>query len=93
MWCMLSNNQFIEHWLFEWFKLIELLMAMVLGSVEDERCFPPWVLWTVSWKTSWQHIWILLCGCMCINILPFKPSIWCYNHILECEKDHALGAQ
>jgi hypothetical protein len=39
MWCMLSSNQFIEHRLFERFKLIELSMAMVLGSVENERCF------------------------------------------------------
>jgi hypothetical protein len=29
----------IFHKLSEWLKLVELSMAMVLGSVEDEQCF------------------------------------------------------
>jgi hypothetical protein len=36
---MLSNNQFLSHLLSKWLKLIELSMAMVMGNIEDERCF------------------------------------------------------
>jgi len=39
MWALLASNQIISHKLLEWLKFIELFMAMVLGSVEDERCF------------------------------------------------------
>ncbi len=34
-----SNNQLLSHRQFEWLKLIELSMAMVLGNVEDENVF------------------------------------------------------
>jgi hypothetical protein len=37
-WALLANNQIIFHKLNEWLKFIEFFMAMVLGSVEDERC-------------------------------------------------------
>ncbi len=39
IWTTLSNNQLLSHQLFEWLKLIELYMAMVMGNVEDEKCF------------------------------------------------------
>jgi hypothetical protein len=39
MWALLSANQIICSKLSEWLKLVELSMAMVLGSVEDDRCF------------------------------------------------------
>ncbi len=39
MWASLASNQIIFHKLFKWLKLIELFMAMVLGNVEDNRCF------------------------------------------------------
>jgi hypothetical protein len=39
MWTLFVNNQIISHKVFEWLKFIELSMAMVLRSVEDERCF------------------------------------------------------
>jgi hypothetical protein len=39
MWTLLTINQIICFKLSEWLKLVELSMAMVLGSVEDERCF------------------------------------------------------
>jgi hypothetical protein len=39
MWALFVNNQIISHKLFEWLKPIELFMTMVLGSVEDERCY------------------------------------------------------
>ncbi len=39
MWALLASNQFFSHKLAEWLKFIEFFMAMVLGSVEDERCF------------------------------------------------------
>ncbi len=39
VWALFVNNQIISHKLFEWLKPIELFMTMVLGSVEDERCF------------------------------------------------------
>ncbi len=35
----LSNNQFLSHQLFGWLKLIELVVVMVMGNVEDEKCF------------------------------------------------------
>jgi hypothetical protein len=38
MWALLASNQIISHKLLEWLKFTELCMAMVLGSVEDERC-------------------------------------------------------
>jgi len=39
MWTLLTINQIICSKLLKWLKLVELSMAMVLGSVEDERCF------------------------------------------------------
>jgi len=39
MWALFVNSQIISHKLYEWLKPIELFVAMVLGSVEDERCF------------------------------------------------------
>jgi hypothetical protein len=39
MWALFVNNQIISHKLFEWLKPIELFMTMVLGSMEDKRCF------------------------------------------------------
>jgi hypothetical protein len=39
IWANLVNNQLLFHQLFEWLKPIELSMAMIMGSVEDERCF------------------------------------------------------
>jgi hypothetical protein len=39
IWTILSNNQLLSHQSFEWFKLIELSMAIVMGNVKDERCF------------------------------------------------------
>ncbi len=35
----LSNNQLFYHRLFGWLKLIELFVVMVMGNIEDERCF------------------------------------------------------
>jgi hypothetical protein len=39
MWALFANNQIISYKLFEWLKLIELSMGMVLGGVEGVRCF------------------------------------------------------
>ncbi len=39
MWALFVNSQIISHKLYEWLKPIELFVSMVLGSVEDERCF------------------------------------------------------
>jgi hypothetical protein len=39
MWALLTINQIICSKLSEWLKLVELSMAMVLGSMEGERCF------------------------------------------------------
>jgi hypothetical protein len=39
MWALFVGNQIISHKLFEWLKLIELSMGMVLGGVEGERWF------------------------------------------------------
>ncbi len=39
IWTTLSNDQFLSHQLSEWQKLIELYMTMVMGNIEDERCF------------------------------------------------------
>jgi hypothetical protein len=39
IWTTLSNNQLLSHRLSEWLKLIALYMAMVMGGIEDERCF------------------------------------------------------
>jgi hypothetical protein len=39
MWALLTINQIICSKLSKWLKLVELSMAMVLGSVEGERCF------------------------------------------------------
>ncbi len=39
IWTNLVNIQLLFHQLFEWLKLIDLSMAMIMGSVEDERCF------------------------------------------------------
>jgi hypothetical protein len=30
---------FFFHWLFEWLKFIELFVAMIMGNIEDERCY------------------------------------------------------
>ncbi len=35
----LSNNQLLSHRLFGWLKLIKLFVVIVMGSVEDEKCF------------------------------------------------------
>jgi hypothetical protein len=39
IWTILSNNQLLSQQSFEWLKLIELSMAIVMASVKDERCF------------------------------------------------------
>jgi len=39
MWMLLTINQIICSKILERLKLVQLSMAMVLGSVEDERCF------------------------------------------------------
>jgi hypothetical protein len=39
MGALLSINQIICSKLSKWLKLVELSMAMVLGSVEDDKCF------------------------------------------------------
>ncbi len=39
MWALLVNNQIMSHKLHEWLKFTEFFMVMVLGSVEDEKCF------------------------------------------------------
>jgi hypothetical protein len=36
MWALLMTNQIIYFKLLEWLKLVELSMAMVVGSMEDE---------------------------------------------------------
>ncbi len=53
MWALFASNQIISHKLFEWLKFIELFMGMVLGAVEDERCFficmhKKIILWKIS---------------------------------------------
>jgi len=35
----LASKYFLTHRLYEWLKLIELTMAMVLDSLEDQRWF------------------------------------------------------
>jgi len=30
---------FFVHWLFEWLKFIELSMAMIMGNIENEKCY------------------------------------------------------
>ncbi len=39
MWRWMVNNQILKLKMFELFKLVELIIVMVLGSVEDERTF------------------------------------------------------
>jgi len=39
MWTLLTTNQIICSKLSKWLKLVELSMAMVLGSMEDDMCF------------------------------------------------------
>ncbi len=35
----LSNNQLLSHGLFGWLKLIKLFVVMVMGNVEEDKCF------------------------------------------------------
>jgi hypothetical protein len=39
MWALLANNYIIFHKFSKWLKLIKVSMAMVLESIEDEKCF------------------------------------------------------
>jgi hypothetical protein len=39
MWRWMVNSQILKFKMFELFKLVELVIVMVLGSVEDERTF------------------------------------------------------
>jgi hypothetical protein len=39
MWALLNINQIICSKLSKWLKLVELSMAMVLGSMENDKCF------------------------------------------------------
>ncbi len=39
IWTKLATNQLLFHRLSKWLKFIELSMAIIMGSVEDERCF------------------------------------------------------
>jgi hypothetical protein len=36
---IVSNNQLLSHRLLGWLKLIKLFVVMVMGTIEDERCF------------------------------------------------------
>jgi hypothetical protein len=39
MWRWMANNQILKLKMYEYFRLVELAIVMVLGSVEDERTF------------------------------------------------------
>jgi hypothetical protein len=39
MWKWMANSQILKLKMLKFFKLVELIIAMVLGSVEDERTF------------------------------------------------------
>jgi hypothetical protein len=39
MWRWMANSQILKIKMFEFFRLVELVIVMVLGSVEDERTF------------------------------------------------------
>ena len=38
-WRTIDNNAMLRHGLFEYLKVVEIAIAMVLGSVQDERTF------------------------------------------------------
>jgi hypothetical protein len=92
MWRMLSSNQFTKHQLFEWLKLIKLSMAMVLGSVENERCFS--TLNFVNNKlenklTTYLDLVMRMYAHkhFTFQTFPFDVAIISWN----VKKDHALG--
>jgi hypothetical protein len=39
MWRWMANSQILKLKMFKFFKVVELVIAMVLGNVEDERTF------------------------------------------------------
>jgi hypothetical protein len=39
LWERLVSSAIMSQWLLEWFKLVQLCMAMIIGNVEDERIF------------------------------------------------------
>jgi hypothetical protein len=41
MWRWMANSQILKLKMFKFFKVVQLISAMVLGSVEDERTFLP----------------------------------------------------
>jgi len=39
IWIKLANNQLLCHWLSKWLKFIGLFMAIIMGNIEDDKCF------------------------------------------------------
>jgi len=59
---LLVNNQITFHKLSKWLKLIKLFMVMILGSVEDERCF--FIIFFIKNKLRNRiatHLYLVLC--------------------------------
>jgi len=79
MWTLLTSNQIISHKLLERLKFIELFMAMVLGSVEDERCFS-----TLSFtKSKLRNRFAKHLDSILHMYAPKKIIFWKISHFLQ----------
>jgi hypothetical protein len=85
MWTLLTINQIICSKLLKWLKLVELSMAMVLGSVEDERCFSNLSIIKIKLR-NWliAHldlvVWMYAQSFYIIKTFMFTITIKSWNH-------------
>jgi hypothetical protein len=70
------------HNVFEYFKLLKIVIVFVLGSVEDERCFPSLKFLKSTFITNW--VTASLHGCEEVSITIFHiNSISLYKKAIE----------
>jgi len=62
LWMKIRGSPIMAHKLIECIKLDEIVLAQLLGFVENERTFNNLAYMKTNYEIVWQHI--LLCVCM-----------------------------